>query len=401
VHRAIYVDPAVFEAEMVNIFEKVWVFAGHDSEVAEPGDFKTLKIGRHPVIMVRDKDRQVRLLFNRCTHRGAIVCREEKGTVKGFRCLYHGWAYGTNGELVGVPYADGYADDFDTKVLGLVPVPRVESYRGFVFACLDQDAASLESYLGLARHYMDLIADRSPAGEVRVTRGVQKYAFKANWKLQLENFVDSYHPSFTHEATFERRRIRTGLQPPARADKGSNNVYLGHGHSMIDYSAGEDGPRAIDAKLEPGYVEALKQRHPPEYFDEVLNRSNVNLAIFPNLLFQSNRQHFRVIRPVRVDYTEIYAYPYELAGAPQVQNDREVGLVGLWAGPAGNGQPDDIEAFERVHEGLQASQVPWVLFNRGVHREWRGAHGEVRGFGADEVAQRGQHERYKQLMLGL
>jgi phenylpropionate dioxygenase-like ring-hydroxylating dioxygenase large terminal subunit len=398
VHRRIYVDQDIFDAEMVNIFERTWVFVGHESEIAEPGDFKTTRIGRHPVIMVRDRHGQIRLLFNRCTHRGAIVCREDKGNSKGFTCLYHGWTFSTAGELVGVPYADGYGEDFDTGALGLVGVPQVETYRGFVFACLDKGAASLDSYLGLAKHHLDLIVDRSPTGKLSVTRGVQKYAFRANWKLQLENFVDSYHPGFTHKATFERRRQRLGQTSMLLGDKSSENVYLGQGHSLIDYAAAEGGPRPIDVNLEPGYVEALQARHSPEYFDEVLNRSNMNLAIFPNLLFQSSRQHFRVVRPVRVDYTEIYVYPYLLDGAPEAQNDREVRLVGLWAGPAGNGQPDDVEAFERVNEGLQASQVEWVLFNRGVHREYQGKRGEIRGPGADEVAQRGQHRYYNQLM---
>lgn len=399
VHRLVYMDQTIFDEEMKKIFEKVWVFVGHESEVASPGDYKTTTIGNQPIIMARDQRGSVQLLFNRCTHRGAVVCREERGNSKRFRCLYHGWTFTNSGELLGVPYVDGYGEGFEPSCLSLVKVPRVESYRGFVFASLNHQIESLDQYLGLAKYYIDLITDRSPTGEIEVTQGVQKYAFKANWKLQLENFVDSYHPAFTHEATFERRSYRLGKPIEGRGDKGGENVYLGNGHSMIDYSAAEGGPRPIDARLEEEYVDALRNKYDPAYFDKVLNKNNMNLAIFPNLLFQSSRQHFRVIRPVRADYTEIYAYPYRLKGAPDEQNNREVRLVATWAGPAGLGQPDDIEAFERVHEGLKASQVEWVLFHRGSHRERMGENGEIRGLGADEVSQRGQHQEYKRLML--
>src|SRR2546427_6090454 len=113
VHRRLYTDPAIFEAEMRLIFEQTWVFVGHDSEIAQPGDFKTTYIGRNPVIMSRDRDGQIHVLMNRCMHRGAVVCREERGNTSAFRCSYHGWTYNSRGELVVVTSRGGYAPDFD------------------------------------------------------------------------------------------------------------------------------------------------------------------------------------------------------------------------------------------------------------------------------------------------
>jgi benzoate/toluate 1,2-dioxygenase alpha subunit len=398
VHRRVYTEPGIFELELERIFGRTWVFVGHASEVAQPGDYTTTRLGRQPVILTRDPEGALHVLFNRCPHRGAVVCREERGTSGRFRCIYHGWTFNNRGQLMGVPYREGYGDDFRMDDYALAAVPRVEVYRGFVFACLRADVEPLESYLGRAKQYLDLIVDRAPEGEIEVTKGVQKYAFHGNWKLQLENFVDSYHPAFTHESAFERFYQRTG-RPGGRGDEGAENVYLGNGHSMIDYSAGPGGENRVRAQVDAAHVARLQERLGPEQAERVLTRGAMNLAIFPNLLFHSPRQHYRVVRPVAVDYTEVYAYPYRLKGAAEEENARQVRGVAIWAGAAGLGQPDDIEAFDRVQEGLGIPSLEWVLFHRGRQRERVEPSGEVRGRGADEVAQRGQHREYKRLML--
>ena len=76
VHGSVYTDPAIFELEMERVFGRAWVFLAHESQVAEPGDFFTTHLGRQPVIICRDKEGAIRVFFNRCTHRGAIVCRD-------------------------------------------------------------------------------------------------------------------------------------------------------------------------------------------------------------------------------------------------------------------------------------------------------------------------------------
>ena len=87
VHRRVYTDPAIFEEELRRIFGRIWVFVGHESEVPYPGDYRTTLIGRQPVILSRHSDGQVYVLYNRCMHRGALVCREEAGNSKHFRCI--------------------------------------------------------------------------------------------------------------------------------------------------------------------------------------------------------------------------------------------------------------------------------------------------------------------------
>src|SRR5262245_29280194 len=172
-HGRIYTEPAIFALEIERIFERTWVYLAHESEIAQGGDYKATYVGLQPVIVARDlDDGAVRVLFNRCRHRAAIVCQQMYGNASGFRCAYHGWTYNSRGDLVGVPFRQGYGPDFDPQELGLVPVPRVASYRDFLFASLSPEGPSLEEHLGHARPYLDRVADQRPGG-IAVRSGVQ------------------------------------------------------------------------------------------------------------------------------------------------------------------------------------------------------------------------------------
>jgi benzoate/toluate 1,2-dioxygenase alpha subunit len=398
VHRRLYTDPGLFELEMERIFERTWVFVGHESEVPEPGDYKTTLLGRQPVILSRHSDGQVYVLLNRCMHRGAVVCRAERGNSGVFRCMYHGWLYNTRGDLVAVPYPGGYGADFDPAEWGLRRAPRVAAYRGFVFASLAPDGEGLEEYLGRARHYIDLVVDAAPDGTIAVRSGATRYTYPANWKLQLENLLDGYHPNFTHQIAFEiaeRRRGSSGRRANSEGS-GATARTFGRGHGVLHYGAVPRGYARTDPEAE-AYRRALRERLGPERAEEVL-AADVQLLVFPNLFFQPARQHFRVVRPLAVDRTEVLAYPYTLGGAPEGYNRRQVRALAWWASPAAFGQPDDLEAFVRCQQGLQVTSAEWVLFSRGLHRERITPEGEVVGDVTDEVPQRGIYREWKRLM---
>ena len=129
VHRAVYTDPAVFELEMERLFGRAWLIVGHESQVRQPGDFFTTRLGREPVIVIRHtNDGSVRALVNRCAHRGARVCEAAGGNARQLVCPYHGWTYGSDGTLRSVPVPDGYEPPLPgTEELGLARVPRVAS----------------------------------------------------------------------------------------------------------------------------------------------------------------------------------------------------------------------------------------------------------------------------------
>src|SRR5690606_5335937 len=112
VNRRVFTDAAILEEEWSAIFNKCWLYAGHESEIPNPGDFLTRTIARRPLILVRDQDGTVRALLNTCPHRGNLVCRDKKGNARGFTCFYHAWSFNTSGELVGLPGDDAYSPAF-------------------------------------------------------------------------------------------------------------------------------------------------------------------------------------------------------------------------------------------------------------------------------------------------
>ena len=93
----------IFGLEMERIFSKVWVYVGHESQVANPGDYMTGYLAQQPIILTRDRAGQIHVLFNRCTHRGAKIVNRERGNERLLTCMYHGWAFGHDGELRGIP----------------------------------------------------------------------------------------------------------------------------------------------------------------------------------------------------------------------------------------------------------------------------------------------------------
>ncbi|HZR83442.1 MAG TPA: SRPBCC family protein [Candidatus Binatia bacterium] len=235
VDRRIYSDPAIFEREMEQIFARAWLFLCHESQIPEPGDFFASVMGRDNVLVVRQKDGGVRAMLNTCAHRGNAVCRADEGNAKGFLCTYHGWSYGIDGRLAGIPgYKTFYAGELDKSRLGLPPVAQLASYKGFVFGTHDATAPPLEEYLGATgRLGLDLIAAR---GDMAVVPGVQKFVVDCNWKIAVDNLFDWYHPQVSHAAAF-----RSGAVGPEPVRAGGIEPIDMTGVNM-DTGAGLDVP---------------------------------------------------------------------------------------------------------------------------------------------------------------
>lgn len=399
VHRSVYVDPAVYDAEMERIFERSWIYVGHESEVPEAGDYKLTRIGRQPAIMARHRDGAVRVLLNRCMHRGALVCVEECGNTSAFKCIYHGWTYDTAGTLLGVPYPKGYGANFDKKELSLRSVARTASHRGFVFASMSPDGNSLADHLGPAAEYLDLLSDQSVTGMLDVRRKCGRYLVGANWKLQAENVVDGYHPRFTHETAFGVIKDRTGRNPGMASSEQSaaRSIGFSNGHAALDYSGAGRGYSTVDDPEALEYRSTLERGLGPERAREALG-ADLQLFLFPNFFIQTGRQHIRVIRPLSPTETEVLVYPYAIPGTGESATSAQLAAVAWWASPAAFGQPEDIEALGRCQQGLVAGDVEWVRFDRGIDRETRGAQGDVIGNVTDEVPQRAIHAGWRRLM---
>jgi phenylpropionate dioxygenase-like ring-hydroxylating dioxygenase large terminal subunit len=405
VNSKIYTDPAIFELEMARIFSKTWVYVGHASEVPAAGDYQTRSIGRTPVIMVRGADRQVRVLLNRCRHRGAQVCETSSGNAKMFRCWYHGWVYDSAGALVEVPDKDGYGGRLDQDRMGLVPVPRVDSYRGFMFASLAPDGEPLASFLGAACAAIDLLVDASPTGEIFADGGSYKTEYRGNWKLVG---MDGYHTPFVHASVFAAKQKSASFNFELTHRDGSHDDGVrardfGNGHTMLDYrpNALPNYEKRRAALLEvpggPEYIDAMHKAHEQDRARMLISLAgDAHLGIFPNLQLIQNQ--IRIITPLAADRTQIVMTAVRLGGVSDAINARRLRRHEYFYGPAGAGAPDDAEIFERAQRGMMAEVDPWIEISRGIEREQTDADGSVAALHADEVPQRAMIQQWMELM---
>jgi phenylpropionate dioxygenase-like ring-hydroxylating dioxygenase large terminal subunit len=198
VHRDLYLSDELFALEQERLFANTWVFLGHASQVPEPGDFVTQDVAGRPLLMVRQPDGEVHVLYNRCAHKGTQLVTDESGnTGRFFRCPYHAWTYKLDGAPLGVPLKNGY-EGTQLKACesgqGLSVVRHVKVYRDFVFVRLSDTGPSFEDYFGEVLGAIDNMIDRSPEGKLTVGGGVLRNIVHCNWKMYLENINDTVHP---------------------------------------------------------------------------------------------------------------------------------------------------------------------------------------------------------------
>ena len=422
--RLIYTDPDIFELELERIFGRAWIYVGHESQLRNPGDFFTTRIGRERVIVARHTDGEVYAFMNRCAHRGAEVCPAAAGNAKLFICPYHAWTFRTDGTLDSVPLPDGYADiQARTAELGLERVPRIDHYRGFYFASLAADGPGLQDFLGQeVREAFDNFVDRAPAGRMQRTGGRMVQTYRGNWKLQIENSIDLLHPLILHHnAVTAANALMDELGPESagnvelqatRANGLSFDQWnhmaisaLDRGHcwmggflkeAMEGEEAREEKPPLLGWQVR--YRRALVDAHGPEKAEEVLAFSRHNTIVYPNLFVNPGLQQIRILQPVAPDRTEQHSFIFRLEGAPDELFHTAVRAINAINAPSSIVTTDDHEVFERIQEALASGERDWLDWSRGLESERDGDGGGRTGEGTNEVLMRNQHRAWGEYM---
>ena len=191
--KSVYTSPAFAEAEVRHVFAKEWLCAGRVDALKNPGDYLTMTIAGEPVILLRDREGQLRGMSNVCRHRMSTLL-EGRGNLRAIVCPYHAWTYNLDGSLRGAP-AMGLNEDFCKDNIAL-PAIRVENWLGWIMVTLNPDAvapakalADVEKLVG----YLDM------ARYVETFR--ETFNWATNWKVLAENFMESYHLPVCHAGT--------------------------------------------------------------------------------------------------------------------------------------------------------------------------------------------------------
>ncbi|GJE27608.1 aromatic ring-hydroxylating oxygenase subunit alpha [Methylobacterium organophilum] len=187
--QSFYNDPEIYRFDLDAIYGRSWIMIGFETEISEPGNYIATKIGETPVVVVRDRNGDVRGFFNSCRHRGAQICEHGHGKSARLVCPYHQWTYGLDGKLL---HAGRMQESFDPSEHALVPI-HVELVAGTIYACIADTPPDFSAFRDgltplLAPH--DLANAKLAHQSTLVER--------ANWKLVMENGRECYHCDAKH-----------------------------------------------------------------------------------------------------------------------------------------------------------------------------------------------------------
>jgi phenylpropionate dioxygenase-like ring-hydroxylating dioxygenase large terminal subunit len=193
-----YTEPAFFDFEQKEVFARTWICVGRVEQVAEPGDCLATEVANEPVLVVRGEDGTIRALSAICQHRGEIIPCPEKG--KALRCPLHFWTYDFQGRLAGAPRMGDAEAVHRLRQTVRLPTLRLELWHGFIFVNLDPEAPPLGPSLAKLE---PLWAGYETTGLKALPPAMSDKPLPWNWKVQVENFTDAYHPEYVHIGTHD------------------------------------------------------------------------------------------------------------------------------------------------------------------------------------------------------
>ncbi|CDL85560.1 aromatic ring-hydroxylating dioxygenase subunit alpha [Xenorhabdus szentirmaii] len=381
IHKSAYLDEAVFAIEQATVFVQSWLYLCHGSQIPTAGDYFTTELASQPLVAIRQKSGEIKVLYNRCPHKGVKVLAETCGNSGRFlRCPYHAWTFKPSGELLGIPVKTEYDPDVLSGCeasAGMKVVENVVCYRDFIFVRLSDHGLPFERFFGDSLSTLDNMIDRSPQGTLRVVGAPLRHRHHCNWKMVMDNQTDTCHPMVAHESSAGEAINLWAQAHPQRvqpmavelfspfmssltffAEMGLRVWPNGHGHTGVSHSIHKDYS-AI-----PGYWESMVESYGEERAQQILNDTRHNTVYFPNLMVKGPIQTLRVIRPVSASETVVESWILELIGAPQKMLERTVQYNNLINSPCSMVAHDDVEMYERATIGLKSQASEWVNIAR-------------------------------------
>jgi nitrite reductase/ring-hydroxylating ferredoxin subunit len=384
VSRRVFADETLYALEQQHIFPHNWLYLAHESQLREPGDFLSTFMGETPVIVVRGADGEVHASINSCSHRGVKVCRADSGNTRRFVCPYHNWAYSVEGDLLAIPQERKMSRKTDKSGLGLRKVPRIESYRGLVFGCLDESIEPLGTYLGNMRFYLDSYFDRFDGG-VEVVGPAHKWLVSGNWKVPVENQLgDVGHGPFLHAT------LLAGTPAVKEIETyGFNSApEPGHGASVRLYP--ENGDPALIAWGMEGINLATPDPEFQEYLLEVQRRSverigvggrikGLTYGVYPNFNFLWSNSVIRVSHPRSPGQVEYWSWWVVPSAAPDSIKRKLRRNYNLMFGPGGMLEQEDVESWAQQYAGSSIEALSDRRYYYGLGAGDEAPHPEIPG----------------------
>ena len=397
IRYAVYQDDDVYQREQERIYRgKTWSYLALTAELPNAGDYKSTYVGDTPVVVTRGQDGAIFAWVNRCAHKGAKVCRSNRGNSAdgAFTCVYHQWAYNAAGELAGVPFrrgkdgVGGYDKSFKLSDHNLQKL-RVESLNGMIFGTFADDSPELEEFLGDA---MVSSIERIFHKPVKIL-GYAHQFMNGNWKLYSENSRDSYHGGLLHLfyptfGIYRQGQVSRG----ETSENGFHTVfYVTAPKEKVDYKNYQsesnremDGVETLQDPSVLGFI--------PEYDDDIALTIQ---SLFPSVVLQQiqNTLATRQVLPKGANGVELIWTYFGYADDDAKMDQHRIKNINL-VGPAGFISMEDGEAVELCQEGIIRDADKTSLIKMGGDD----VRSVVSPIGMDENGVRGFWQGYFNLM---
>ena len=385
--RESFSSEEIFRRERERVLARSWNFVGHTSQLPRNGDFFLSRCGTEAVIVSRDERGAINVLLNSCRHRGMPACRYDSGNASGFICSYHGWSYGLDGALTGVPkFKERYQGRLAREKWGLVPA-RVAVFHGSIWASFDEALPAFEDYLGTDMQFYLRSLLQGPDGEddgYEVIGGIVKWQVPCNWKFGAENFAGDHYHGYSH-ISVERlsvglsgktsrhnfAAVKTPRQPMSIADPRRGHTIRA---SVYRALAGYDDQEGASDEVNDFYRQCHERRQ-----KRLGDKARLLIhggVIFPNTHFNSaGRTMIGLWLPLSAGRTEVWRWLFVPRNAPAAVKDTLREYYLRYAGPSGMVEQDDMEnwtAAQRGTEGLVARKYPFnYQLAMGLERQSR------------------------------